>query len=280
MAEGNKAMQENWETASGAKWVRVADEMDRRLERIGALLLERAAAQPGERVLDVGCGGGATTRLLADAVTPGGSVVGLDISEAMLGVARARLEGRPEAALVRGDAEDHAFAPPPFDLVASRFGVMFFADPVRAFRNIRGAMRAGARLCFVCWAPLAENPSWRIPFEIAVRHLGPPATKPPHAPGPMAFDDPDYVRGLLGAAGFRGVVVKREATEVPGRASAAKEAEFAVLMGPAAAHIGEVGASEDAVAAIREEVEAAIAPRATPAGIVTPATVFVVTATA
>ncbi len=280
MADGNDVMRDNWETKSGAKWVRMSDEMDRRLAPVARLLLERAEPRPGERVLDVGCGGGATTLLLAEKVAPGGSVLGVDISDAMLDVARARVAEAGNFELIRADAEEHVFAPPRFDLVASRFGVMFFADPARAFRNIRGAMRAGGRLCFVCWAPLADNPHWRAPLEIAIRHLGPPAPVPPHAPGPMAFDDPDYVRALLERAGFHDIAITPEAITLPGRATPADEAEFATSMGPAGSRIGEATPPDDVLAAIRGEIAAAFAPYANAHGLALPATVFVVTATA
>jgi ubiquinone/menaquinone biosynthesis C-methylase UbiE len=132
-------------------------------------------------VLEVGCGTGAATVPLAEAVGDTGEVVGIDISEPMLTAARQRISQRDQRniSLLHGDAQVYAFAPERFDLIASRFGVMFFAGPLMAFQNLLGAIRPGGRLCFACWAPLEENRHWLIPYEVALRHLGPPAPKPP-----------------------------------------------------------------------------------------------------
>ena len=129
------------------------------MEKVNDLLLARSAVAPGEKVLEVGCGTGAATVPLAEAVGGTGEVVGIDISEPMLAAARERISqsGLRNITLLRADAQVHAFEPNRFDLIASRFGVMFFADPVAAFRNLLGAMRPGGRLCFACWASLEEN---------------------------------------------------------------------------------------------------------------------------
>jgi ubiquinone/menaquinone biosynthesis C-methylase UbiE len=125
--------------------------MDRSLHEIGRLLLERAAIRPGERVIDVGCGSGATTLAAAPLVGAQGSVLGVDVSEPMLAVARRRAAGLGNVRFVAADAQTHAFEPGAQDLVLSRFGVMFFDDPPRAFASLRRALRPGGRLCFVCW---------------------------------------------------------------------------------------------------------------------------------
>lgn len=277
MSESNVAQREWWDEQAGPKWVRIAGEMERRLAPVSALLLARAAPAPGESVLDVGCGPGGTTASLAEAVGERGRVVGVDISETMLAVARETLPPRVE--LLRADAQGHAFGPPPFDLVASRFGVMFFADPVAAFRNLRRAMRSGGRLCFAAWAPLDENPHWRIPYGIAVRHVGRPEAKDPRAPGPMALSDEGYVRGILGAAGFEDARIAREPVGLPG-GSASHEAEFATVMGPAARLLDERPPDEARRAAIVREIAEALRPYERDGACTLPATVLVVTASA
>jgi SAM-dependent methyltransferase len=204
-----------------------------------------------------------------------GHVVAVDISEAMLAEARRRVP--PSVALLRADAQDHAFAPPPFDLVASRFGVMFFADPVQAFGNLRRAMRPGGRLCFACWAPLDENPHWQIPLAAVIRRVGPPGARDPRAPGPLAFSDEGYVRDVLGAAGFEGIAVARERVDLPGE-GATREAEIALTMGPPAALLDERGLDDAARAEISAEVAEAFRAYERDGACALPATVLVVTA--
>src|SRR5262249_22890190 len=139
-----------------------------------------------------------------------GRVVAVDISEPMLGVARQKVgeRGLRNVTLLSGDAQVFAFEPAAFDLATSRMGVMFFADPAAAFRNIRGALKPSGRLVFACGAPLAETRHWLISSDSALRLLGPPAP-PAHEPGPLAFGDPDYIRRVLAAAGFAEVAVER-----------------------------------------------------------------------
>ena len=129
--------------------------------------------------------------------------------------------GVENVTLLLADAQIHAFPPAWFDLLTSRMGVMFFADPVAAFRNLIAALKPGGRLCTAVWATLAENVHWKIPLEIAIRHLGPPAPQPPHTPGPHAFGDRDYLRGILAAAGFADIAIKPRDFHIRGDTPAA-----------------------------------------------------------
>lgn len=277
MTESNAAQRERWNEQVGPKWARIAGEMECRLAPVTELLLARAAPAPGKRVLDVGCGSGATTRLLAASVGERGSVVGVDISETMLADARAHRP--PGVELLRADAQDHVFAPPPFDLVVSRFGVMFFADPVAAFRNLRRAMRPSGRLCFAAWAPLGENPHWQIPLGIAIRHVGRPEPKDPRAPGPLSLSDEGYVRGILAAAGFGDAQVAREQVELPGR-PANEEAALALAIGPTAGLLDERPADDRTREAILGEITDAFRPYERDGACALPAAVFLITASA
>jgi SAM-dependent methyltransferase len=141
----------------------------------------------------------------------------------MLARARADAEaaGLGNVAFEQGDAQVHPLGPARFDTVISRFGIMFFADPVAAFRNLIAALKPGGRLCTAVWATLAENVHWKIPLEIAIRHLGPPAPQPPHTPGPHAFGDRDYLRGILAAAGFADIAIKPRDFHIRGDTPAA-----------------------------------------------------------
>jgi SAM-dependent methyltransferase len=197
---------EYWNGAPGLKWVRNQAIMDASLADATAGLFASAGIKPGERVLDIGCGSGETSLMAASAVGPGGAVTGLDISKPLLELARRRAGGVPNLRFIEGDASEHAFQPA-FDLLLSRFGVMFFSDPATAFANIRKAAAPGGRLAFVCWRDLGENEYAAMPYEIAKPLM--PSVPPfdPHAPGPFALSDPDRLRGILSDAGFSGIVL-------------------------------------------------------------------------
>ena len=279
-AAANAAMRQYWNEVAGPRWVSRAEIQESRNIEVAQLLLAEIRAAPGERVLDVGCGPGATALPLAAAVGPRGQVTGIDISEPMLGLLRRRIAERGIAnlATLLADAQTHAFPPASFDLVTSRFGVMFFADPAAAFRNLAGALRPGGRLAMAVWSAIADNVHWKIPYDIAVGRVGPPAPALPYAPGPMAFRDPDYVRGILSQAGFAEIGIDKRAFHVLGR-SAASEAEHAGVLGPSGRLLDEKKADEATRQAIVRETETAFAPYAAPNGEVRlPGTFLLVTA--
>ena len=160
-----------WDGETGQRWVRHQGKFDAILHPFGVRVMERADLSPGERVLDVGCGCGQTTVEIAQKLGPQGAVTGIDVSNAMLAQARARAEGVTGAAIAfeRADAETHAIADGAFDLVFSRFGTMFFANPQAAFSNLRAALAAGGRLGFVCWQKPDSNPWFMVLIAVAER---------------------------------------------------------------------------------------------------------------
>ena len=204
MNETNQAEEAFWNGDPGLNWVRFQPVLDAHHRLITERLLEACAPRPGEIVLDIGCGAGGSTLELARLVAPSGRVDGLDFSRPLLELAerRRRDAGIANATFAHGEAQGHAFPPGRYDLAASRFGVMFFSDPVAAFRNIAGSLRPGGRLVFVAWAGPEVNPWFTVPVRVATARLGPIETAPPEAPGPMAFRDADRVLGLLEAAGL------------------------------------------------------------------------------
>jgi SAM-dependent methyltransferase len=196
-----------WNGPTGEKWADHQAEMDRNLADASAGLLRLAAPQPGEKVLDLGCGAGQISWRIADMVGPDGMVLGVDISKPLLARARARGDAG-NVRFLEADAASHPFTPE-FDLIVSRFGVMFFEDPVAAFRNIRKATAKGGRLVFVCWRPVAENQWTSLPLA-AARPLLPELPPPdPLAPGPFALADPDRVSRTLNDAGFHDVRIEK-----------------------------------------------------------------------
>ena len=195
-----------WDGPTGHKWAQFQADMDRNLTDATAGIMPFAAAKAGERVLDIGCGAGQTTFLLADAVGVGGHVTGVDISGPLLAVARQK--PRTNVEFIHADAAFHPFKPD-CDLVFSRFGVMFFDAPAEAFANIRKALKPGGRLAFVCWRPAMDN-QWVMLPAGAARDLLPAQPPPdPLAPGPFAFADPKRVEAILSEAGFKQVRIEK-----------------------------------------------------------------------
>ncbi len=272
----NTAMGRYWNEVAGPRWVGRAGLQEARNIEVAHLLQQAAAPQPGERVLDIGCGTAATAIPFAASVAPGGQVTGVDISEPMLAQARQNIEaaGAANVTLVRADAQVHRFPPDSFDLLISRFGVMFFADPVAAFTNLFAGLRPGGRLCMAVWASMADNAHWNIPFDIAVKHLGAPAPADPREPGPMAFRDPAYLRDILDKAGFAEIDIAPQGFKVIGL-TAKSEAEHAAMFGPAWRLMEEKQASEAMRATIIAETEAAFAPYMTSDGLRLPGTVLI-----
>jgi SAM-dependent methyltransferase len=191
-----------WNGPGGHTWVARQAHTDITLAPVSEALLALAAPNAGERVLDIGCGCGATTLELARAIGPAGRVAALDISAPMLaeGQARAKAAGIANVDWLQADAATAALDE--YDLLVSNFGLMFFGDPVAAFAHLRRAARPGARMAFVCWRPLAENPWMEVPMRAVSPHVPPRPKANPQAPGMFAFADPQRVTQVLAAAGW------------------------------------------------------------------------------
>ncbi|MFI5666113.1 class I SAM-dependent methyltransferase [Streptomyces sp. NPDC051704] len=191
-----------WDGQEGAYWAEHADRFDRAVRAYRADFLAAAGVAEADRVLDIGCGTGETTRDLAKRAT-GGRVLGVDLSAAMLRVARQRAaaEGLHNAEFVQADAQVHPFPASAFDVAVSRSGTMFFADPVAAFRNIGGVLLPGGRLVQLVWQALAGN-EWFLSLTGALAVGRPSPTPAAGSPGPFSLADPARVRTVLGAAGF------------------------------------------------------------------------------
>lgn len=272
-ADDNAAQRDYWNGVAGQSWSLHRADLDTLLTEVSDLLLAAAAPAAGARVLDIGCGAGASTLAFAEAVGPSGRVVGFDISEPLLGLARQRAEAEDldTATFLHGDAARYRFDAGAADLVVSRFGLMFFADPAAALANIRTALRPGGEIVFVAWAAPDENPWFHVPFEVAVARLGPAEPTPPDAPGPMAFRDIARVVGLLAAAGFddaRGET-RDVGLRVPGGIDAA--AELALHVGPATRLLRDKGGDEADARAIAATLRDRLAPYATATGVRVPA---------
>lgn len=194
----------NWDGPAGEHWVREMARYDAMVEPFGRRLLDAAAPRPGERALDVGCGTGALAAELAGLVGPSGEVTGLDVSGPMLAAARERAPG---VTFVQGDAQTHPLPRAAYDLVVSRFGLMFFDDPAAAFANLGGTLAPGGRLAFVCWQDLLRNDWIMVPATAALEHVPVPPLTDRAGPGPFSLADPDLVRRLVTGAGLVDVAV-------------------------------------------------------------------------
>lgn len=201
-SELHQAQVANWDGPMGEVWAASEARTDKALVGVSAALFRLADVEPGEVVLDVGCGGGATTEQLAMDVGSTGRVVGLDVSKTLIAIAEKRLDGTGQAEFIQADASTIAFPKPMFDVLFSRFGVMFFGDPVAAFANLHKAMKPEGRLAFACWRTTSENPWVGVPLRAAMTVV-PPFPRPgPEEPGPFAFGDDARVTRILTEAGF------------------------------------------------------------------------------
>ena len=264
MTINNATQIEFWNGETGRNWVTHDALMEAMLQPLGESVMDTLAPQPGERVLDIGCGCGHTSLSLADRVGAEGSVEGVDISAPMLAVA-SQLAAKRNAEqtsiqFLEADAQTHTFEPERYDVVFSRFGVMFFEDPVAAFANIRGALRKSGRLAFCCWQPRAVNPFMTVPAMAALELLPAPPEMPQRTPGPFAFEEADYVTEVLTSAGFESVVMTPLQQPLTfGRGLSLTDiVERLVQIGPIAQMVRE--ASEGLQQPVRDKVIDAVAP--------------------
>ncbi|UNB54908.1 class I SAM-dependent methyltransferase [Mycolicibacterium sp. YH-1] len=192
-----------WNGGTAQAWIVMQQILDRTFEPFADLLVEAVTAGGGGRVLDVGCGTGATTLAVARNLTGGGHCTGIDISDPMIGVARGRARSpQLPVRFVVDDAETHQFDAGSFDTVVSRFGVMFFGDPIAAFANLRRAARTDAQLQFFAWRSPDENPFMTTAERAAAPLLPTLALRRPGLQGPFAFADADRLASILEPAGW------------------------------------------------------------------------------
>jgi SAM-dependent methyltransferase len=269
----------DWAGSEGEHWATNADRYTRVLANFGDLLVEAAAFAPGERVLEIGCGNGDTAIAAGRAVGGQGSVLGVDLSEDMLGVARARVAaaGLTNATFVAADATTFAPEEAGFDVAVSRFGVMFFDDPEAAFTNIRSLLAPGGRLVFVCWQSLFVNDWLFVPAAAVAEVLPLPVPADPNAPGPFAFADSDRVTGILAAAGFQEPTLEPIAAKV--WVGDSPEEAAAYLRTTGMGRVLFADAAPELIDQALAKAAAAVAPHAGPDGIELDGAAWLVTAT-
>jgi SAM-dependent methyltransferase len=271
----NAAQFDYWNDQTGRTWAELQVLLDQQLAPLGKRAMDALGVRPGQRVLDIGCGCGDTSLSLAARVAPGGAVLGVDLSLPMLDVARGRAADLGHVTFLQADAQVAAFGAP-FDAAFSRFGVMFFADPVAAFRHIRAALRPGGRLGFVCWRLPAENVWMTAPLDAALRHVPAPAPDDPDAPGPFAFARADRVRAILSDAGFARVQIEPCDMEIGGF-DLETALRLALRVGPLSRLLREADSRlEGIVGSVKDVLRGYL----TPSGVLMPSASWIVTAEA
>lgn len=271
---------EYWNSKVGEEWARNADLMDRMLLPLTQPAFDLLNLQPGERVLDIGCGAGATT-LTAASYIGDGQAVGVDISKPLLELARERANTRgANAHFVEADVSAAPLRDAPFDAAFSRFGVMFFEDTAAAFFKIRAALNPGGRIVFICWRTFAENGWSHAPLAALQSMLRTPiAPTDPNAPGPFRLQDPKTTKATLAAAGWRDIAITPWDGDVlvGGGGDANAAAAFLLKIGPCARAINE----QKLDAALAEQKLADfLRPYETPSGVALPAACWIVRAIA
>ena len=276
-AIANADMTRAWDGEEGDQWTQFADEFDDTNRSIWARFLQDVAIERADRVLDIGCGCGQTTRDAAR-LAHEGSALGVDLSSSMLAVARRRAEaeGVTNAEFQRADAQVHAFDPGSFDIAISRLGVMFFDDRTAAFTNIASSLRPGGRLAMLAWQDITKN-EWLMTVRETLasgRDLPMPT---PGVPGPMALADQDDVHELLGRTGYESIGLT--SIEEPVWFGADAEAAYQFVGG-----IGIVKGLSDGLdvgtkAAAHERLRAALRAHETPEGVRFDSAVWLISAT-
>ena len=269
-----------WNGPGGQHWADRQQAQDVVLAPVSEVLIDRAHAKAGERIIDVGCGCGATTIALAQKVGPTGHVMGIDISGPMLARARQIAPANLPVEFVLADATVYPFVPEGFDLLASRFGVMFFAEPALSFANMRKALRPSGRLAFACWREPRDNPFFMAPLQAVYKHVPKLPQLGPEDPGPFSFASEARVHRILGEAGFQGIAMEpcNLSLDIAVGRGLDAAVESALEIGPAARALE--GQPPELVAAATNSIRQALAPFARGLAVPLPASIWIVTARA
>jgi SAM-dependent methyltransferase len=267
-----------WNGPTGQRWTDRQQVQDTMLAPVADILIDRAKARAGERIVDVGCGCGATTIALAQKVGPAGHVFGIDVSAPMLGRARQIAPKGLPVDFELADATVYPFEPASADLLVSRFGVMFFAEPALSFANMRRALRPSGRMAFACWREPRDNPWLMAPLQAAYQHAPRLPQPGPDDPGPFSFASEQRVVGILSKAGFTAIEMERRDLSLDIAIGRGLEAavETAVEMGPAARALE--GQPPDVIAAATHSIREVLSPFATGQEVPLAASIWIVTA--
>jgi|TARA_B110000263_G_scaffold15665_1_gene12681 ubiquinone/menaquinone biosynthesis C-methylase UbiE len=276
----NQEQGANWNSKTGQAWVNNDLKMDLHLEVITTLLFKEFETLGNKHVLDVGCGSGTTSKLLSDQVGSTGSVEGVDISRPLLELAQAKYGTIENIRFTNADAQSFEFKKSFYDQIVSRFGVMFFENPIAAFTNMRQSLKPNGKLNFVCWSALEENEFFILPLKIVLKYLNKPLPNPSKAPGPLAFSNKPYLLKILQSSEFKNIKIKTVKTEMLNFDPVKEQVRFFNKMGLAARMKKEASFDIEIHEKIDQELEIELMKRTDANGTSLKATVYYVSANA
>ena len=245
---------EFWNEGIGKKWVEEDDSMNERLSILTKELFLRSNINRNDKILDIGCGGGQTSFEASDMVGENGYVVGADISKILLDLAKSKYANTKNLEFKYCDVQNYKFRENSFNKVISRFGVMFFENPIEAFKNIYNSIQEGGSLNFVCWTNVMENEFFTDPTNIIIKHLNKEFPEITRAPGPLAFSEADYVKEILVSSQFKNVKVEKVYSSISTNDSAEKDGDLLLKLGLGGRLLADANLSKKELSVIRDEM--------------------------
>ena len=245
---------EFWNEGIGKKWVEEDDSMNERLSILTKELFLRSNINRNDKILDIGCGGGQTSFEASEMVGENGYVVGADISKILLDLAKSKYANTKNLEFKYCDVQNYKFRENSFNKVISRFGVMFFENPIEAFKNIYNSIQEGGSLNFVCWTNVMENEFFTDPTNIIIRHLNKEFPEITRAPGPLAFSEADYVKEILVSSQFKNVKVEKVYSSISTNDSAEKDGDLLLKLGLGGRLLADANLSKKELSVIRDEM--------------------------
>ena len=245
---------EFWNEGIGKKWVEEDDSMNERLSILTKELFLRSNINRNDKILDIGCGGGQTSFEASDMVGENGYVIGADISKILLDLAKSKYANTKNLEFKYCDVQNYKFRENSFNKVISRFGVMFFENPIEAFKNIYNSIQEGGSLNFVCWTNVMENEFFTDPTNIIIRHLNKEFPEITRAPGPLAFSEANYVKEILVSSQFKNVKVEKVYSSISTNDSAEKDGDLLLKLGLGGRLLADANLSKKELSVIRDEM--------------------------
>ena len=250
----NEEQFELWNEGIGKKWVEEDDSMNERLSILTKELFLRLNINRGDKILDVGCGGGQTSFEASEIVGENGYVVGADISKILLDLAKSKYANTKNLEFKLCDVQNYEFRENSFNKVISRFGVMFFENPIEAFKNIYDSLQEGGSLNFVCWTNVMENEFFTDPTNIIIRHLNKDFPEITRSPGPLAFSEEKYINEILSNSGFKNIKVEKVYSLITTNDSPEKNGELLLNIGSGGRLLADANLSKKELSVIRDEM--------------------------